>query len=195
MATILSGSTNQSLYLNIRDTSGEPLTGLAYDTAGLTAYYAYDGFDVTRLTLVQLSSNTDAWVDSGFVEVDATNMPGVYRLDIPNAAITALKNRAVVTLSGATNMQRCTEVIDLQQIDAVLTPVLGLSIAQQLRNLDIDGTWTLADYLFIMGGVLAGKISGAEGTTVIIRDLLDEIDMMHVTVDENGNRTNVTLFP
>jgi hypothetical protein len=48
---------------------------------------------------------TGAYSSGGFVAVDGTNMPGLYRFDIPNAVFaTAGTDKAVVMLKGATNM-------------------------------------------------------------------------------------------
>jgi hypothetical protein len=45
----------------------------------------------------------------------------------------------------------------------------------------------------IMVAALAGKISGAAGTEIKIRDLNDTKDRITATVDTNGNRTVVTI--
>jgi hypothetical protein len=57
----------------------------------------------------------------------------------------------------------------------------------------LDGTFTAEQILRIMAAALAGKVSGAEGTTVAFRDLNDTKDRIAATVDSNGNRTTVTL--
>jgi hypothetical protein len=80
-------STSKSFYIRIVDTLGAPKTGLAFDTAGLLASYARMGAARVAITLATLAAVTTAWTSGGFKEVDATNMPGVYRLDVPNAAL------------------------------------------------------------------------------------------------------------
>jgi hypothetical protein len=44
-----------------------------------------------------------------------------------------------------------------------------------------------------MLAALAGKLSGAAGTTINIRDVNDTKNRITATVDENGNRLTVTL--
>lgn len=57
----------------------------------------------------------------------------------------------------------------------------------------IEGTFDHAEVMRILLASAAGKLSGAEGTNVQIRDLADAKDRIDATVDENGNRTAVTL--
>lgn len=101
-------STSHSEYVFIQDstsTTGAGLTGLVFNSAGLTAYYAVERGAATAISLVTLASATAAYTSGGFVAVDGTNMPGIYRFDVPNAlfSVAATKN-VVVMLKGATNM-------------------------------------------------------------------------------------------
>ena len=89
MRQIVKGSTSQSLYLVALDstsTTGGRKTGLVFNSSGLTAYYVRNGATSTAITLATLASASAAWSSGGFVEVDATNTPGLYRLDVPDAA-------------------------------------------------------------------------------------------------------------
>lgn len=104
------GTTGQSvnvLILNSTSTTGAGLAGLVFNSAGLKAYYSFTGANAgaTAITLVTLAAVNSAYASGGFKELDATNMPGVYRLDIPNAALAAASGNVVtLMLSGATNM-------------------------------------------------------------------------------------------
>lgn len=69
------------------DTNGSPKTGLVYNSAGVNISYARAGAARVAVTEVTLASASAAYASGGFVEIDATNMPGVYRFDIPDAAI------------------------------------------------------------------------------------------------------------
>ena len=103
---ILGGSTSQTVRLFIQDTSktdGSGLTGLVHNTSGLTAYYSKGATGTaTQITLATQTAG-GAWTSGGFVAVDGTNMPGVYRLDIPNAALDS-EVETIVMLRGAANM-------------------------------------------------------------------------------------------
>lgn len=108
--SILAGSTSQSVNIFIRDsssTTGGGLTGLVFNTASLTAYYTFAGANATAtaITLATLAAVNSAFSSGGFKEIDATNMPGWYRFDIPNAALATSKGRSVaIHFKGATNM-------------------------------------------------------------------------------------------
>lgn len=116
MRTIKKGATSQSVYFELMDstsTTGGRKTGLAFNTAGLTAYYARSQAAAAAIALVTLASAGAAWSSGGFVEVDATNMPGLYRLDLPNAALAAGAETVVITLRGASGMVQASLAIQL----------------------------------------------------------------------------------
>jgi hypothetical protein len=90
---VTAGSTNVSVYFYIvQDASGtspgEPVTGLLFSDieTGGSASYVRQGAARTDLTLVTLASASAAHTDGGFILVDDTNMPGLYRCDFPDAA-------------------------------------------------------------------------------------------------------------
>lgn len=88
MLEISPGSTSQSVYFLLRDTTtNQGKTGLVYNSAGAQAAYTRRNGSATAITLATLASPTASYSSGGFVEVDATNAPGVYRLDVPDAAL------------------------------------------------------------------------------------------------------------
>jgi len=113
------GSTDVSVYLFAQDsskTTGAGLTGLAYNTASLTAYYVRPLGSATQITLAT-QTVTGAHADGGFVEVDSTNMPGVYRLDLPDAVCASGVPSVVVMLKGAANLAPVLLEIQLTDFD------------------------------------------------------------------------------
>lgn len=97
MQPIVNGATSKSLNIYITAASGLPLAGLAFDTADLLASYA--GTKLARVAITLATQTvTGAWSSGGFVEKDAVNMPGWYRLDIPNAALALVSDEVVVTI-------------------------------------------------------------------------------------------------
>ncbi len=60
---------------------GEPVTGLLFSDieTGGSASYARQGAARVDLTLITLASASAAHADGGFILVDDTNMPGLYR--------------------------------------------------------------------------------------------------------------------
>jgi hypothetical protein len=99
-------TSNRSEYVFVQDsasTTGGGKTGIAYNAAGLTAYYVRPAGSATAITLAT-QTVTGAWSSGGWVEVDATNLPGIYRFDIPNAVFATGVDHAVVMLKGASGM-------------------------------------------------------------------------------------------
>lgn len=113
---IRKGATSQSLYFEALDsasTTGGRKTGLAYNTAGLTAYYTRNGGSATAITLATLAAANSAWSSGGFKEVDSTNAPGLYRLDVPDSAFASGADSVVVTLKGASGMAQVSAEVQL----------------------------------------------------------------------------------
>lgn len=83
------GATSVSIDVNlVKASDGTPFTGLTFATAGLLASYHRIGSAAVAITLATQTVGA-AWATGGFVEVEATKFPGLYRLDIPNAALVA----------------------------------------------------------------------------------------------------------
>lgn len=105
--SLKAGTTSKSVGIFVQDASsstGVGLSGLAYNTANLVAYYFQPGVtDATSITLATLASETAAYSSGGFKEIDSTTMKGCYRFDIPNAVLTGATS-VIVMLSGAANM-------------------------------------------------------------------------------------------
>lgn len=113
---LLAGSTGVSVFVQIYDagsTTGGGKTGLAWNTAGLTASYVRTRGLRTAITLATLANPDSAWTSGGFKEIDATNFPGLYRLDLPDLAVAAGADAVIVTLRGAANAVDAPLEIDL----------------------------------------------------------------------------------
>ena len=114
------GSTSKSIYVFVRDSSqtdGRGLTGLVFNTPNLAAYYVRTAGTPTAITLATLANAQAAWSSGGFVAVDGTNMPGLYRLDVPDAVLASGVDEAYVTLRGAANMEPVTVRVQLTSMD------------------------------------------------------------------------------
>jgi hypothetical protein len=119
-------SKNLNVYIVSASTS-QGLTGLAFNTAGLTAYYFPEGA-ATAVAITLVAGSLGGWISGGFVEVDATHMPGVYQLGIPNAALSSGKS-VMVVLRGAASMNETNFEIELTAVnnqDAIRGGMLAL---------------------------------------------------------------------
>lgn len=74
--------------------------GLTHTTPSLSASYVRAGAIRTAITLVSQTPN-GSWISGGFCEIDSTNMPGIYRIDVPNALFVAGAESAMLQLTGA----------------------------------------------------------------------------------------------
>jgi hypothetical protein len=113
--TIAPASTSQSIELYLG------ATGLTYATSGLAAYYVRNQSAPVAITLVT-QTPTGAWTSGGFAEISSSLVPGVYRLDVPNAALIAGASDVTIVVRGASGTN-----------GAVLTVTLssgGLTAAQ-----------------------------------------------------------------
>jgi len=127
--TVKAGSTSRREYVFILDsasTTGAGKTGLAWNTAGWKAYYVRPGGSATSISLA-VQTVTGAFSGGGFVEVDGTNMPGVYRFDVPDAVFAASAEKAIVMLSGPTGVAPVVLEYQLVAYDPDDTVRLGLT--------------------------------------------------------------------
>lgn len=161
--SIKAGNTSESVNVFIQDsssTTGAGLSGLAYNTANLAAYYSFTGANATAtvITLATLGAVNSAWSSGGFIEIDATHMKGWYRLDLPNAVIAAANGRVVsVHLYGATNMAPCPLEIELtgwDNQDAVHGGMSALPNTACTTNASLITSGTGTDQLLVESGVV-----------------------------------------
>ncbi len=129
-------------------TTGSGLTGLVYNTAGLTAYYYREGAG-SAVAISLVTATVGTWTSGGFKEVDATNMPGVYQLGLPNAAVAAGAKSVKVFLKGATSMAPCPAEFELPAVDNQDAVRFGLSSLPSAPMM-IKKNQAFTGYMFVM---------------------------------------------
>lgn len=162
---ITKGTTDVTVYLFIQDssvTTGAGLTGLVYNSASLVAYYVRPLGSATAITLAT-QTVTGAHSDGGFVEVSSANMPGIYRLDLPDAVCASGVNSAVVMLKGATNMAPVALEVQLTSYDPNDAVRMGLTALPNAAA-DAAGGLPISD----AGGLDMDNI-GADTDTLLTR--------------------------
>ncbi len=100
---------------------GEPTTGLLFsdiETGGSASYMRQGGARVD-FTLVTLASASAAWTEGGFILIDDTNMPGLYRLDVPDAMLATGVDQAIAQLVAASGKNTTMRpiVVDITDVD------------------------------------------------------------------------------
>lgn len=94
------GVTDFSLFVLLRNaTTNQSMTGLAH--GDITATYTRLGETPVAITPVALSAVDDAHTDGGWFEVSNSSHPGLYRLDLPDAAIAEGADFVAVTIQAS----------------------------------------------------------------------------------------------
>jgi hypothetical protein len=179
--TIAPGSTSQSIELYLG------ATGLTFATSGLAAYYVRNQSAPVAITLVTQTA-TGAWTSGGFAEISSSLVPGVYRLDVPNAAFAAGASDVTIVVRGASGTN-----------GAVLTVTLssgGLTSAQTA-----SAVWDAATVGYNtatnFGGVIMetnGVVNGIESTVQDIPgNVWDELRTNHTAAGSFGQYVNAEL--
>jgi hypothetical protein len=187
--TFKSGATSQTIDVFIADsssTTGAGLSGLVFNSSGLKAYYRRGA--TGSATSITLATQTvgGAYSSGGFVEIDATNMKGVYRLDVPDAAFSSTP-WATLYLYGATNMAPCVvelEIVSYNPFDGTrlgLTAIPNGSYGAQIIPLGWSGDMSNS-------GTVCLYYNSA------YNDVLTSIGSPSFTItDFSGNTTNTGL--
>jgi len=171
--TIAPGSTSQSieLYLGV--------TGLTSSSSGLSARYNRTRTASVSIPLVARTI-AQAWTAGGFAEVDATNMPGVYRLDIPDAALAAGADDVTIVVRGASGTN-----------GAVMTVTLssgGLTSAQTA-----SAVWDASRSAYATAGTFGEYVNVNVNSGAIADAVWDEARSGHTTVGTFGQYVNAEL--
>ncbi len=127
LKAVLRGASGVVLRVKILDssvTTGAGKTGLAYNTSGLIISTIADN-EATATTYTVAGSTIETIATLGtyatptatkcrFKEVDATNHPGVYEIQLDNARYSVGGARGLlISVSGATNAAQCDALVEL----------------------------------------------------------------------------------
>ncbi len=182
--TIKAGTTSVSMLVKIVDgTTGLGITGLA--AAGVTAasYWRQGGLR-TAITLSDLAAVNSAYSSGGWKEVDATNMLGIYRLDLPDAALATGADWVAIHVHVATR-QPFSQVIALPTLD-VLRDTLFAKI------IETQGNYTVQQALSVILAVLAG-VTTTQGS--VLKSPNGSATRVSATINASNERTAMTLTP
>ena len=154
---------------NSTSTVGGGLTGLVYNSAGLEWYwFAEDSTTSTAISLATMTLGT--WATGGFVQVDATNLPGFYEIGIPNTLLAATNSRTWVTmqLQGAANMVPVNIEIELG-VQANVTQWLGTAVTSNTGVPVVYTTNTVTSVVAsgtvtTVSGNVVGSVASVVGT-------------------------------
>lgn len=112
-------------YAENQDGSG-PFVGLVFNSTGLKAYYASEGAASMVITLLT-GGVIGTYSPQTLNPVDAANMPGVYELGLPNAALASGKS-VWLMLQGVVNLAPVEIEIELTAVDNQSTTAFVSSV-------------------------------------------------------------------
>lgn len=193
MRVITKGATDQSVTLYIVDnTTGLPVTSLAYNSSGIDLWYRREGAAVTSITEATQTAS-GAHSDGGFVHL----ANGVYRLDLPDAAVASGVDSVTVggTLTGYTVYPVTIQLVAVnpQSATAFITGVNSLAPPTNWNLHSIDGNGRV-DVIKIAGTTQTARDIGASvllspgtGTGQI------SLASGAVTVGTNNDKTGYSL--
>jgi hypothetical protein len=192
---------NQSEYFMLTDSAtGARKTGLV--AANVDCSYTRDGGLRVAITDSDLGAVDAAWSSGGFKEVDATNCPGLYRFDVPNAAFAYGAQEVLVTIKGAAIHAETKEfnlvppLITQGSINATERTQTGLTGvitgaanngAGLIRITDVTHGLTSNDYVAI--AAVAGTVEANKDgwvITVITADTFDLVGSVYANAYTSG---------
>lgn len=169
---------------NSSSTTGAGLTGLVFNSAGLTWYYWREDEGNVGATSVTLATATrGTYTSGGFIEKDATNMPGCYEIGVPNAALATGAGWVTMMLKGATNMAPLP--IEIELVDNIVSDVITDTTAIIADTNDIQTRLPAA----LVGGRMdssAGAVTAGAGQAVA-----DEVLNRDLAGGASGGARNV----
>ena len=190
---VTAGKTNVSAFFYIvQDASntspGEPITGLLFSDieTGGSASYARQGAVRTDLTLVT-QTVAGAHTDGGFVEVDATNMPGVYRCDYPDLAFATGADEVAlqVVVVGSKNAVAAPLKVQLLDVD------LRGSLETDVTAILLDTSTTLENHLTDIKGTAFVKDTHS---LTDIEAFVDAIDVIAADITALNDVSNANVL-
>jgi len=139
MTDVFKGATDQTIFVELVDsTTGLPKTAIVF--GDVTGSYSRTRSARVAITMATLASAAAAHSNGGFILVDDTNQPGVYRVDIPDAAFATGAAEVVCTFK-ATGCRTVSRSINLVNINnqVAYAPNAAADAAGGLPISDVGG--------------------------------------------------------
>jgi len=181
---VKAGATSVSVIIELRaTTTNAPITGIAHTDLTSASYLRQGGLRVA-ITLSALAAVDSAYSSGGWKELDATNLPGLYRLDVPDAALIAGADWVLVGVADAVTVNSALFI--------GLPTYATLAGAITDDVVETEGTITLQQALSVILSALAGRTSNSGLTFKTPNNAATRIT---ATTDSGKNRTAISLTP
>jgi|SRR4030095_1276573 len=177
------GTTSISIEVEMfTESTDVAVTGLA--AAGINASYWRQGGLRTAITESDLAAVDSAYSAGGWKEVDATNMPGLYRLDVPDAAFATGADWVVVSVVEA-GTKTFYKKIALPTYAALRTALFSIVI-------ESAGSYTAQQALSSILAVAAGVTTSGGA---IFKTPDGSTTRVAATINGSNERTAMTVTP
>lgn len=147
---VYAGSIDVTTYFHLRNTDGTDATGLTITNLDLQ-YVRSGAAPSAKVDATALAATDSAHGDNKAIEIDATDQPGLYRVDWPDAAFAAGVREVILTL-------KCTGV----QTESLRVELFG-GIASGPD----------ARFLRAVKGITLGTVGSGSTTTSVVTSSLD----------------------
>lgn len=95
--TVQYDTTSRSVFVSASSSDGRPAKGLSTQSSGLRAAFSRSHSRPVEIELI--AGELESWRSGGFIEVDAELLPGIYKLDIPDAVMAYGADEALVSVT------------------------------------------------------------------------------------------------
>lgn len=128
-------------------------------------------------------------VKTGIIPTSSSpHSPIILPFPIPVASGSRIALRVAYSGTLATTLP--VTLLCINQADLV---ALGGDVADAVLDEVVEGSYTLRQLTRLMAAALLGELSGAGTTTIVIRDASDTKTRITATVDDDGNRSALSL--
>lgn len=166
------GTTSKIVTVRMYQTDGTPDTGLAF--GDMTIAYARNE-DASDQDVTEQTMSLGTWAEGGWIEVDATNSPGVYQFGLVDASLADGAESAEYTFaaSGALTRGLTVQLIDVDlrggtNIDADVIQWTGTNVATPATSGYV--------YATIKDGTGTGELDTDSGTVLLRSATETQID-------------------
>ena len=163
--TLISGSTSQSIELYLGS------TGLTYQSSSLTAYYVRNRSSPVQITLANQTA-TGSWISGGFAEISSGTMPGLYRLDVPDAAFASGSSDVTITVRGASGTNGAVLTVNLTPVNINMSQSVPTSNTAQTVGDALNAARAYGFGKWVISGTTL-SLYASDNTTVIKTFTLD----------------------
>lgn len=172
---------------------GSDVADILLDTADLQAnqgdWATAAGFATETKQDIMQGDVSDILTDTGEIGTAGVGLSDLGGMSTGmKAEVNAECDTALIDYDPATHTELISEIDDVQTDIAALNNITAASVGA----LVVEGSVTLLQSMQLSNSANAGKASGMETTSVVLRDLGDTKNRITATVDSDGNRSVVT---